>query len=299
MFLALHLIRTNSPCMKKALLLLWFIMCCMLAFAQNVAMNIGGNSPVASALLDLSNNQQNGSLGFLGTYVSLSSNTDNTTITSPDNGLMVYNTSINGTAPNTVFRGYYCWNGAYWIPVSARHVIYGESFTLNSTHTASMSAHGSAGDTYPFGFGIGTSTGYGINSTTFLPSYTLNYGEVSSLGAGEYFAFNTDTLYNLTFNGWVYNSGNTASTVTLYMVKYSLGTASVDGANALTGTLLASSTVSITTGTKVYPFTIYYTSANDLPLVAGDAIACFIVNNTGSAQNYYIGGQLQFETNTH
>jgi hypothetical protein len=71
---------------------------------------IGTTSPNASAKLDVYATNK----GFLPPRVTLTSATDASTIASPAEGLLVYNT---GTNPNLV-AGYYYWNGSNWATIA-------------------------------------------------------------------------------------------------------------------------------------------------------------------------------------
>jgi hypothetical protein len=76
-------------------------------FAQT---GIGTTAPHASAKLDVSATDK----GFLPPRVTLTSGTDNSTISSPATGLLVYNTGNNvGLA-----AGYYYWNGGAWATIA-------------------------------------------------------------------------------------------------------------------------------------------------------------------------------------
>ena len=66
---------------------------------------IGTTTPHTSAKLDVSASNK----GFLPPRVTLTSNTDATTIPSPAEGLLVYNIGSVGLQ-----AGYYYWNGANW-----------------------------------------------------------------------------------------------------------------------------------------------------------------------------------------
>ncbi len=79
---------------------------------EGVAASIGINVPAPdnSAVLELSATNK----GFLPPRITLKSTTDNTTITNPATGLLVYNTATAGTGVATVTPGYYYWNGAKW-----------------------------------------------------------------------------------------------------------------------------------------------------------------------------------------
>ncbi len=78
------------------------------SFAQT---GIGTTTPNASAKLDVSATDK----GFLPPRVALTASNSASPITSPANGLLVYNTATAGTSPNNVSPGYYFWNGSAWI----------------------------------------------------------------------------------------------------------------------------------------------------------------------------------------
>lgn len=71
---------------------------------------IGTTSPHASAKLDVSASDK----GFLPPRVTLTSGTDNTTISNPATGLLVYNTGYN----SGLVAGYYYWNGSSWATIA-------------------------------------------------------------------------------------------------------------------------------------------------------------------------------------
>jgi hypothetical protein len=79
----------------------------LLSIAQT---GIGTTSPDASAKLEVNSSNK----GFLPPRVTLTSQTDNTTISNPATGLLVYNT---GNNPNLV-AGYYYWNGSNWTTIA-------------------------------------------------------------------------------------------------------------------------------------------------------------------------------------
>ena len=78
------------------------------SFAQT---GIGTTTPNASAKLDVSASDK----GFLPPRVALTASNAASPITSPANGLLIYNTATAGTSPNNVIPGYYFWNGSAWI----------------------------------------------------------------------------------------------------------------------------------------------------------------------------------------
>ncbi len=81
--------------------ILVFFPCYILA--QNVG--IGTTTPNASAMLDISANNK----GILIPQVSMSSIISSVPVSSPANGLLIYNTATAGTAPNNVTPGFYLW----------------------------------------------------------------------------------------------------------------------------------------------------------------------------------------------
>lgn len=80
------------------------------AQSAGVAINTTGAAPHSSAILDVSSTNR----GMLIPRVNLSGLTDNTTIPSAANGLLVYNESAAGTPPNDVNEGIYYWTGSSW-----------------------------------------------------------------------------------------------------------------------------------------------------------------------------------------
>jgi hypothetical protein len=94
--------------MKKVSI--YILLVSVFALKANAQTGIGTNTPDASAKLDVSATNK----GFLPPRVTLTSTTDNSTITNPATGLLVYNTGIN----NGLVAGYYFWNGALWATIA-------------------------------------------------------------------------------------------------------------------------------------------------------------------------------------
>lgn len=92
--------------------------------AQTKNVGIGTENPDASALLDLNVNDASFAtkLGLLIPRVALTSTTDEGTILTPSNSLLVYNTATAGIAPNNVVPGFYYWNAEVlpgkWVKLS-------------------------------------------------------------------------------------------------------------------------------------------------------------------------------------
>jgi hypothetical protein len=91
----------------KHFLLFMGLLFSMRIFAQT---GIGTTTPDASAKLDVSATNK----GFLPPRVTLTSGTDNTTISNPATGLLVYNTGNNAE----LVAGYYYWNGTSWATIA-------------------------------------------------------------------------------------------------------------------------------------------------------------------------------------
>ncbi len=97
--------------MRYIIFTLTFTLMALLAKAQ-VAINITGAAPAASAMLDVTSNSK----GILFPQVSIDSLKDVTSIPSPANGLVVYNTVQPGVK-NDMARGYYWYstNALSWV----------------------------------------------------------------------------------------------------------------------------------------------------------------------------------------
>lgn len=97
----------------KSFLLILGILFSENLFAQT---GIGTSTPDASAKLEVSSSNK----GFLPPRVALTATNSASPISSPANGLMVFNTVTAGTSPNQVVPGYYYWDsvGSQWVSLS-------------------------------------------------------------------------------------------------------------------------------------------------------------------------------------
>ena len=93
------------------------------AFGQT---GIGTISPNGSAQLDITSANK----GLLAPRITLTGATDVATITSPANGLLIYNIANAGSGANAVVPGYYSWNGSKWIGLTAGNL---NNVSLTST----------------------------------------------------------------------------------------------------------------------------------------------------------------------
>jgi hypothetical protein len=101
--------------MKAKLL---FLICVVLVFLSSeiigqVSISIDGSTPDGSAMLDVKSTNK----GLLPPRIALTAINSVGPVVAPAIGLQVYNTATDGTPPNEVTPGYYCWNGTQWIPV--------------------------------------------------------------------------------------------------------------------------------------------------------------------------------------
>ena len=90
--------------MKQIIL---YIIFCLFSIQLSAQVGIGTSNPHASAKLEVSSTNQ----GFLPPRVSLTATNTASPVTAPETGLLVYNISTAGSAPNNVFPGYYYWGG--------------------------------------------------------------------------------------------------------------------------------------------------------------------------------------------
>lgn len=105
------MIKIKHRHMKKINLILILILGMAGYSYSQVAINIDGSNPDSSAMLDV----QSDSKGMLIPRVTLTSNTDNTTIENPAIGLLVYNT---GNDSIFKIKGFLFWNGSEWRLIS-------------------------------------------------------------------------------------------------------------------------------------------------------------------------------------
>jgi len=117
----------------RSFIFLTILLSCVITTSAQTG--IGTLSPNASAKLDVSSSDK----GFLPPRVVLTASNVFAPIvgtSSAATGLLVYNTTANGTPPNNVVPGYYYWNGSAWIQISTGLIIDNSkstSFTLAST----------------------------------------------------------------------------------------------------------------------------------------------------------------------
>lgn len=144
---------------------------------------IGTTTPNASAKLDVNSSDK----GFLPPRVVLTASNVFAPIvgtSSAATGLLVYNTTANGTAPNNVVPGYYYWNGTAWIQISAGLIIDNSKtagFTIGPTDnnkvfliTSASNITVTVTNTLPVGFSCQIIQGGAGTITLAGSSVTLN-----------------------------------------------------------------------------------------------------------------------------
>jgi len=160
--------------------------------AQNVAINSSGTTGNAAAILDLSD-ASNSTLGLLTTNVTLTNSTLASPITSPPEGLIVYNSSAS-TSNGLFGPGFYYWSGTQWLYISNSGTPSsgtvtsvgltgpGGVFGITNTNGNPITSNGSFGITT-----TGTSGGIPyFSSASVLSSSALltHYGIIYGGGAG-------------------------------------------------------------------------------------------------------------------
>ncbi len=163
------------------------------SFSQSVSINGSGAAPNASSILDMSdvNNK-----GLLIPNISLTGTTDNTTISSPANGLMIYNTATTAD----VTPGYYYFNGSEWERLA------NGSFSFENGITKTSS------DAVRLGGTLLTDTKINLDNYNFILDLSTNGQFRVDNGAANYMIFQNDGNLNLTYNissGEYYNFDGT------------------------------------------------------------------------------------------
>lgn len=147
---------------------------------------IGTNTPDASAILEISATNK----GFKAPNVKLLSTSDVTTISSPQAGLLVFNTDAAGTFPtNVVANEYYFFNGTKWMNIASSRQV--EELLIPGMYVLSESTT----QTFP---SINDILVYQpVVFSTSTP--TINKGNIITK-SGSIFTVNRSGLYEVTAN---------------------------------------------------------------------------------------------------
>ena len=129
--------------------------------------------------------------------------------------------------------------------------------------------------------------------TGWTPATVVSYVAAAALGTSEYRTNKAITLNNLRLTGWLQNqSGSGTGNISIYLVKYSLGTGTTLTNNTSTGiggTSLGSVTINIANATTSYQFDL---NIGTVALVPGDAIVPIIYNGGGGTRNLFTSGKM-------
>lgn len=154
---------------------------------------LGTTTVQSSAMLEMNvdNLPSNQKKGFLGPRLELQSNTDVTTVPTPAVGLIVFNTTTNGTYPNNVIANkYYFWNGTKWSEMAITSIVeaavvpriyYGSTSNIQSFDYVQMNNAVKQLVTFPnmSVFNQGDIVTYDATNSTFTASVSGLY-EISS-----------------------------------------------------------------------------------------------------------------------
>ncbi|MES2131235.1 MAG: tail fiber domain-containing protein [Bacteroidota bacterium] len=145
--------------------------------SQNVGINATGAAPSAWAMLDISH----GTKGLLIPRISLSAINNASPIGSGmPISMLVYNTATAGTAPNSVFPGYYYWDGSEWIALAGdggkNWSLLGNSGTVDGTNFIGTT------DNVPLNFRINNLSAGRIDNSSKNVSYGYQAGTITGSG---------------------------------------------------------------------------------------------------------------------
>ncbi|WP_426481076.1 hypothetical protein [Chryseobacterium sp. R2ACT005] len=221
---------------------------------------IGTILPEASSVLDMSTINDK---GFITPKISLTSNTDQTTITSPATGLMAYNTGAGALS----YKGYVFWNGSEWRTLDGKSLKSGtigsltcnnvtltpNSYTAGNAYSGTMEVPytGGNGGVYPSQT-IGPVNG--LTATISDGNFTNGSGTlIYSVTGTPTVTSPTTTTFNLSIGGQTCSATVGASdAITLGELVYYRAEVSASGAGWLSDMLAANGSTSLPTlGNKI------------------------------------------------
>ena len=144
----------------------------LLSLTTRAQTGIGTTSPDASAKLEVNASNK----GFLPPRVTLTSQTDNSTIPNPATGLLVYNT---GNNPNLV-AGYYYWNGSNWATIATATGSGVYASYMRGSRSAAQTTNLTTGNLIAF-TQVDNSAGQDISLNTATGQITLAAGKTYRL----------------------------------------------------------------------------------------------------------------------
>lgn len=212
---------------------------------------IGTIQPSSSAILDVSASNK----GALLPRVALTSSTDTNTITSPANGLIVYNTGTAGLS----YIGYVFWNGSEWrsfqsstlIAPSLSQINCGSAFLTPSTYTGGVSYAGTLA--VPYSDGNGGSYSGGTITTVNGLTFKLNPGTLA-IGNGYLYFSVTGTP---TVSSPIESNININSTLIPFYTGTACTTSNVGAGTVTVSGTTTSAGYDITTNTPITSVTCF------------------------------------------
>jgi len=129
--------------------------------------------------------------------------------------------------------------------------------------------------------------------TGWTPATVISYLAAAALGTSEYRTNKTITLNNLRLTGWLQNqAGSGTGNISIYLVKYALGTGTTIANNTsagIGGTSLGLVTINMANATTSY---LYDLNIGTVTLAQGDVIVPIIYNGSGSTRNLFTSGKM-------
>ncbi|WP_449387087.1 hypothetical protein [Chryseobacterium lineare] len=211
---------------------------------DNGQIGIGTSSPDASAVLDITATNK----GLLIPRVALTSTTDQTTISNPATGLMIYNTATAGTAPYDVTPNLMVNNGTPTSPSWTKVV---SQNTVTGTGVIGSWSGSNTGNNYT---GTITSVEDGISFRSTLAGGGIAYIDYASVTSGTNLI---STAGSEESNGGWYWKGKDTTTVGTSFTAITQGSGTVMGSGRRTITV-----VNLTNG-YIYRITLMIDSSNN------------------------------------
>lgn len=190
----------------KKIVLLGGILVSTCVFSQKGKVGINTANPDPSSILDINSQDRkntNAKHGLLIPRVQLQSSIDQSTITSPAKGLLVYNLGDAGTYPNNVVaNNYYFWDGSKWLSMPLK------SFVEEAVKPRIFYIEGTGTQTFTqTEMNYTTASSSNNKVVTFSGTPTINVGNIITKNTDNSFTINVTGLYD--FSAYVnYNPMN-------------------------------------------------------------------------------------------
>ncbi len=174
--------------------------------SAQVAINSTGNPPDGSAMLDINASDR----GLLIPRISLTGTNDNTTISSPTIGLLIYNTNT----VSDVTPGFYFYSGSEWAPLGEDAYTFENGLNENGAHAVGLGGNLSDNTTinlslFDINWNINNSGQFiiqnsGTDNIIFQSDGNADFK--NNISAGEYYNF--ESIFGSTGYGFRTRSGN-------------------------------------------------------------------------------------------